>query len=216
MKSKFLTPSELETLEEHSNSTEWLPLRVALETGLRVGDIVGLRVSDLKEDGIHYCAQKTKKRGVASISAALRKLLPQTGKWLFPSPYKRGKHLTRQAVWARVKRAAERARLDEKGISPHAMRKVFAVELYREKGFEAVRKALQHSNAATTEIYSFADWSTGEEAEKPLLRRDLQLIVKMVLEALGTDSKPKEKGQSAKKGVQKMTATELNAKCKKS
>ena len=71
------------------------------------------------------------------------------------------------------------------GISPHSMRKVFAVELYREKGFRAVQEALQHANCATTEIYSFADWSTGENADLPLKRKDLQLIVKLVLEALG-------------------------------
>jgi hypothetical protein len=59
------------------------------------------------------------------------------------------------------------------------------VELYREKGFKAVKEALQHNNSATTEIYSFADWNTGKNADLPLKRRDLQLIVKMVLEALG-------------------------------
>ena len=65
------------------------------------------------------------------------------------------------------------------------MRKVFAVELYREKGFEEARKALQHNNSATTEIYTFADWNTGKNADLPLKRRDLQLVVRMCLEAIG-------------------------------
>ena len=64
------------------------------------------------------------------------------------------------------------------------MRKVFAVELYREQGFSVVKKALQHNNNATTEIYTFADWTTGENANKPLQRKDLELIIRKCLEAL--------------------------------
>lgn len=193
MKSKYLEISEVEALREHLRQSAWLPLWVALETGLRVGDVVKLRVSNLKADGIHYKAQKTKKNGVAKISAELRKYLNKKGKWLFPSPYKKGEHITRQCVWSRIKKACERAGLSAEGISPHSLRKVFAVELYREKGFKAVQEALQHSNGATTEIYSFADWNTGSSAELPLKRKDLQLIVKMVLEALG------EQGNESKK-----------------
>ena len=141
----------------------------------------------VRYDGIHFTAQKTGKRGLAPISEDLRRALRRgkAGDWLFPSPYKIDRHLTRQAVWERIKRGAKVAGVDLEGVSPHALRKSFAVELYREKGFKAVQAALQHRNAATTEIYSFADWSTGENADKPLCRRDLQLVVKMVLEALG-------------------------------
>ena len=164
----------------------WLPLWVSLETGLRIGDVVKLRRQNLQADGLHYKAQKTGKNGVAKVSAELRRRLSaRKGKWLFPSPYKKGQHITRQCAWARVKAAAERAGIETEGVSPHSLRKVFAVELYREKGFRAVKEALQHRNAATTEIYSFADWNTGENGEIPLCRKDIQLVIKMVLEALG-------------------------------
>lgn len=201
MKSRFLDLPEVKALRGALDVDAWLPLWVSWETGLRVGDVVRLKPSNVRADGIHYRAEKTGKYGVARISDELRRHLPRRGKWLFPSPYKQGKHITRQCVWARVKRAAERAGVDGEGVSPHSLRKVFAVELYREKGFEAVKEALQHVNAATTEIYSFADWNTGENAERPLVRRDLQLVVRMVLEALGEshkielESKPKKKGK---------------------
>lgn len=186
MRSKYIDQGEVKAIRAELTEEAWLPLWVALETGLRVGDVVKLRRENLKPDGLHYKAQKTRKNGIARISANLRKALStRRGKWLFPSPYKAGKHITRQCVWARVKRACERGQMPPEGISPHSMRKVFAVELYREKGFRAVQEALQHANCATTEIYSFADWSTGENAELPLKRKDLQLIVKLVLEALG-------------------------------
>lgn len=181
----------------------WLPLWVSLETGLRIGDVVKLRRQNLQADGLHYKAQKTGKNGVAKVSAALRReLSARRGKWLFPSPYKAGKHITRQCAWARIKAACKRAGIETEGVSPHSLRKVFAVELYREKGFRAVQEALQHRNAATTEIYSFADWSTGESAFLPLQRKDLQLIVKMVLEALGESHQldKESKPRRAKKG----------------
>lgn len=189
MRSRFIDEGETKKLRSILGDEAFLPLRISLETGLRIGDVVALRVSNVKKDGIHYVAQKTKKAGVARISDALRRQLPKNGKWLFPSPYKPTKHLTRQAVWARMKKAGKDAGIDLEGVSPHAMRKAFAVELYRKKGFKAVQEALQHNYASTTEIYTFADWNTGENADLPLKRRDLQLIVKMVLEAIGQGNK---------------------------
>lgn len=202
MKSKYIETKELEKLRDMLAEEAWLPLWVSLETGLRIGDVVKLRKANLQADGLHYKAQKTGKNGVASISAELRrKLSARRGKWLFPSPYKAGKHITRQCAWARIKAACERAGISAEGVSPHSLRKVFAVELYREKGFEAVKEALQHNSAATTEIYSFADWSTGENAELPLKRKDMQLLVKMVIEALGENRVfVKESKKRAKKG----------------
>ena len=185
MKSRFIDKGEIKKLRQASTDEAFLPLLLSLETGLRIGDVVALKVKDVKSDGVHYTASKTKKKGIAPLSFSLRQRLPKRGKWLFPSPYKPDKHLTRQAVWDRIKKAGERAGLDLEGLSPHAMRKAFAVELYREKGFKAVQEALQHTYASTAEIYAFADWNTGENADLPLKRRDLQLIVKMVLEALG-------------------------------
>jgi integrase len=199
MKSKFIDSPELRELKEHIDAEAWLPLWVSLETGLRIGDVVKLKGGNVREDGIHYKAKKTNKNGVAKISAELRRALPKSKtKWLFPSPYKHGAHITRQCVWSRIKRAAKNAGVDADGISPHSMRKVFAVELYREKGFKAVQDALQHSNSATTEIYSFADWETGKGGEAPLLKRDLPLIVRMCLEALGKQSADKRSKKEQK------------------
>lgn len=202
MKSKYIETTELKKLRAMLAEEAWLPLWVSLETGLRIGDVVKLRKQNLQTDGLHYKAQKTGKNGVAKISAELRKELSRRrGKWLFPSPYKAGKHITRQCVWARIKTACKKAGLDPDGVSPHSLRKVFAVELYRQKGFQAVKEALQHNNAATTEIYSFADWSTGNNSELPLKRKDLQLIVKMVLESLSNcEQMTKESKKRTKKG----------------
>ena len=191
MKSRFLEQSEIKNLQIAIGMEAFLPLLVSLETGLRIGDVVALKKSAIKKDGIHYQAKKTKKRGIAKISAKTRKKLLENEKngeiWLFPSPYKAGTHITRQAIWQRLKKAGKSCGIELDGLSPHSLRKVFAVELYREKGFQAVKEALQHNYSATTEIYTFADWNTGENASLPLTRKDLPLIVKMVLEAIDKD-----------------------------
>ena len=191
MRSRFLEQSEIKNLQTALGSEAFLPLLVSLETGIRIGDVVALKRSAIKKDGIHYQAKKTKKWGIAKISAKTRKKLLENDKngeiWLFPSPYKAGRHITRQAIWQRLKKAGKSCGIDLDGLSPHSLRKVFAVELYREKGFQAVKEALQHNYSATTEIYTFADWNTGENASMPLTRKDLPLIVKMVLEAIGKE-----------------------------
>lgn len=185
MQSKYLEEIEVEKLREVMSEERFLPLWVSLETGMRVGDCVAIQNKNVKPDGIHFRAQKTNKYGVAPISEDLRKRLKgRKGKWVFPSPSDPEKHITRQAVWSRIKSAGKKAGLDLRGVSPHAMRKVFAVELYREQGFQAVKKALQHNNNATTEIYTFSDWTTGENANIPLQRKDLELIIRKCLEAL--------------------------------
>lgn len=200
MKSIYIESPTIKALKDSTNEMAWLPLWVSLETGLRVGDVVKLRTSNIKDDGIHYKAQKTKKNGVAKISADLRRKLNKKGKWVFPSPYKKGSHITRQCVWTRIKKACKTAGIDPEGVSPHSLRKVFAVELYRKSGFKAVQDALQHTNGATTEIYSFADWNTGESSELPLKRKDLQLVVRMVLEALGESHKLQPENKKRKGG----------------
>ena len=201
MKSKYVETAELEKLRAVLAEEAWLPLWVSLETGLRIGDVVKLRKANLLPDGLHYKAQKTGKNGIASISAALRReLSAKRGKWLFPSPYKKGEHITRQCAWARIKAACKRAGIEPDGVSPHSLRKVFAVELYRDKGFKAVKEALQHNSAATTEIYSFADWNTGENSELPLRRKDMALLVKMVIEALGDGYRVEREQKRTKKG----------------
>lgn len=185
MKSRYIDEAELEVLHDLIGSAEFLPLAVSLETGLRVGDVVKLKHSDIRGGYLYFIAQKTGKPGKARISRSLARELtkPNNSEWCFCGR-DRAKPLTRQAVWQRVKRACEKAGIDPAGISPHSMRKVFAVELCKNEGAEAARKALQHSDLRTTELYILSDWLTGENAEKPLRRKDIALLVEEIFRIL--------------------------------
>lgn len=185
MKSIYLDNEQLFALRQNLTDGEWLALWVASETGLRIGDVVSLPRCQIAHNRILYRAKKTGKPGKAPISSELYEALtvhirPAVSPWLFPSPYKLGRHLTRQAVWARVKKACVRAGIDPAGISPHSFRKHFAVELFKRSGLKATQAALQHDRAATTEIYALSDFSTGNNANLPLLRRDLPMIIELV------------------------------------
>lgn len=187
MKTVYITAEQVKAIAAHLSEREWLSLWVSAETGLRVGDVVSLRWPQITASGIFFVAQKTGKAGIAPISDELRARLMayrSSSRWVFPSPRDPRKHITRQAVWYRVKRACERAGIDPVGVAPHSFRKYFAVETFKREGLRATQSALQHDRTITTEDYAMSDFITGENAEKPLLRRDLTLVVKLVAAAL--------------------------------
>lgn len=183
MKSRYIEPDELRKLLSSPNKS-LLPLRVMLETGLRVGDTVALTWDQIDDSGrISYTAQKTGKQGTAQLTPlTLADLLARKRdqKNVFPSPADRNRHITRQAVWKCVKTAAKRAGIPPEAVSPHSFRKVFAVRLYQSEGKTAVMKALQHSREDTSEIYFLSDFTTGESGKKPLLRSDLPFLLRFL------------------------------------
>lgn len=188
MVSRYLTEAENAALRQALGSA-WLPYEIGLETGLRVGDIIKIRLADITPEGLRYVAQKTGKEGIAPLSASLRENIAREAaegtEWLFPSPVDPTKHITRQALWKRLKRAAERAGVQRRGTSPHSMRKCYAVREYHTHGLTAAREGLQHTDIRTTQLYALADWLTEENAKQPLLREDVGLLVRFIAEFLG-------------------------------
>lgn len=187
MKARYIDEDIIGKIRSELDNDKWLILWVAVETGLRIGDIVSLRPSNLQGRAIFYTAQKTGKSGEAPVSSGLFWALVERAKdseWVFPSPYVSGQHITRQAVWSRIKKACERAGVDPKGISPHSLRKHFAVHLFQRSGLRATQRALQHDRSATTEIYALSDYSSGKNAELPLTRGDIPMIVELVAAAV--------------------------------
>lgn len=134
-----------------------LVMRLLLHTGLRIGDVLALRPQQLRPQ-FWITEQKTgKRRQVGIPQPLLADLLENSDDmWVFPG-VKFGKHLTRQAVWKDVKRAAAACRLNQ-NVAPHSMRKVYAVDLLQKYGdIERVRRALNHSGVEVTLIYALAD-----------------------------------------------------------
>lgn len=186
MLARFLDDNTLEKLRLAMPSEYWLPLWVSLETGLRVGDVCALRRDQLDGCRLSYLAAKTGKEGTAELSLELAAELRRNsrGRYLFPSPRSYREHLTRQAIWARVKRAAHKAGIPPEGVSPHSLRKVYAVRLYRQRGLRAAKEALQHDRTETTELYALSDYLAPENLDKPIRRRELGIVTKLVAEEI--------------------------------
>jgi integrase len=140
-----------------------LAVRVSLETGMRIGDVLELKPENIKGRTIHYVADKTGKAGKAVITKDLAdKLAAVSGEfYIWPKRGEPNEHRTRQAVWADVKKAASCLRaaglLPDVNITPHSARKTFAVDDCERHGILHTQKALQHSNKATTKLYVYSE-----------------------------------------------------------
>jgi integrase len=145
-----------------------LAVQVSLYTGLRLGDVLKSTPADLVGTKLHYVAEKTGKQGTASLSRALAEKLRKNANqwWLFPSPYKHGvNHRHRSTVYKDFVDARQRAKVDEH-VTPHSARKTFAVETRDKKGFDEVKKALQHDNIGVTMLYALSDYKQPKKGEK--------------------------------------------------
>lgn len=158
MTTEYLLNREVDRVLAALMPSNRLALRVSLHTGLRIGDVLTLRTEQLAPR-FWVTESKTKKRRMVGLPAELLADLRKNAgeKWVFPGRLDPEKHLTRQAVWKDVKRAAEAFRLPQ-NVAPHSFRKVYAVELLEKYGsIDKVRRALNHSNDTVTMIYAMAD-----------------------------------------------------------
>lgn len=148
--------------------------RAMLETlygcGLRVSELINLRISDLyfDEDFIKVTGKGNKQRFVP-ISAINKKYIEiyrneirvhQTIQKGFDDILflnRRGKQLTRAMVFTIIKQLAEKMGL-QKNISPHTFRHSFATHLL-ENGADlrAIQQMLGHESITTTEVYMHVD-----------------------------------------------------------
>ena len=169
-----------------------LALRVSLETGLRIDDVLSIRTSGLDKRTLYGVAKKTKKSFRKVISADLANRLKEISgeNFIFEGRLDKNKHRTRQAVFKDVKKAARVLNLHG-NIAPHSARKTYAVEKFHESGIGAVKKELQHSDINTTVLYAFADYLN----ELPA--------------ASNKCSTPKEQGKAAEKGAAEGAGAEV-------
>ena len=157
MRTDYMLPPEVEHVLAALMPSNRLVCRVCLHTGLRVGDVVALRTQDLARQFWVVEAKTKKRRRVNLTQRLLDDIKAQAGEvWAFPGRYP-GRHRTRQAVWADVKRAARAFRFKQ-NVAPHSFRKIYAVELLHRSGsVKRVQRALNHRDVATTMIYAMAD-----------------------------------------------------------
>jgi integrase/recombinase XerD len=137
-------------------------MEVLYATGLRVSELVGLRLDGVNlEGGFVRCLGKGSKERVVplgvSACAAVQTYL-QSARGVFPSEIlfltSRGMPLDRIAFWKILKGYAAKAGI-RKSISPHVLRHSFATHLLeRGADLRAVQMMLGHAEISTTQIYT--------------------------------------------------------------
>ena len=125
--------------------------------GLRISDIVKLRLCDIVLDGDRYrleiVEQKTGKSRVFTVPLLIQQYIEnyclrnglRRDERIFP--------LTERAIQKQLKIVCDY--LGFEGISTHSFRKWYATEIYKNSGYDIalVQRLLQHSSAATTQRY---------------------------------------------------------------
>lgn len=186
IRAQFADATTLKKIEIELGREAWLPMWLMLETGVRVGDACKARAGDFHKDEDGRCyfewvAEKTDKAGVSEISPALYdqidRLRLTAEKFIFPGNAA-GRHITRQALWKRLKTACKALGIRSEGISPHTLRKVKAVRERRENGFRAAKNALQHTHDSTAALYAYADALA--DPESPITWGQLDLLADFI------------------------------------
>jgi integrase/recombinase XerD len=165
---KFLTEDEINRLFAAPDiaTAEGIRDRAMFElmyaAGLRVSELVTLEEADIElQAGLVKCHGKgSKERRVPLGKSAIHWLQQYSavkasyGRSSSPFLFLyRGKPLTRQFAWARIKQHAASAGLQQ--VSPHTLRHSFATHLMqRGADSRSVQALLGHSDISTTQIYT--------------------------------------------------------------
>ena len=125
--------------------------------GLRISDIVRLRLADILNDGgrfrLSIVEQKTGKERVFTVPLVIQQYMENyclrngigRNEVMFP--------ITTREVQKVLARVCDY--LGYEGISTHSFRKWYATEIYKNNGYDIalVQRLLQHSSAAVTQRY---------------------------------------------------------------
>jgi site-specific recombinase XerD len=136
-------------------------LALAYSAGLRVSEVVRLRMEDIDTERglLNVRGGKGRKDRVTLLSGTALALLdaylgdatPRL--WLFPGA-RRGRHLTARSVQKVTAEARERAGIT-KPVTPHVLRHSFATHLLEDgTDVRLIQELLGHSSVRTTEIYT--------------------------------------------------------------
>ncbi|MDG1655475.1 MAG: site-specific tyrosine recombinase XerD [Luminiphilus sp.] len=169
---KSLSESEVDHLLNAPDSSvvvehrDLAMLEVLYASGLRVSELVGLTLPQLSlnQGVVRVFGKGGKERLVPLGEAAIETVTDYLGSTrqallrdrqsdvLFPS--NRGKVMTRQTFWYRIKIYAKRAGIDP-NLSPHTLRHAFATHLINHGAdLRVVQMLLGHSDLTTTQIYT--------------------------------------------------------------
>jgi len=168
---KYLTLDEsmqlLESVKSKFTQRDYCMITLMLNCGMRVSELVGIDLPDIRDDTLKLLGKGNKER-IVYLNDACKMALEEYLKVrkvpencsredrnaLFLS--NRGKRLTTRRVEQIVETSLQQAGLDGKGISPHKLRHTAATIMFQHGGVDirVLQEILGHENLGTTEIYT--------------------------------------------------------------
>jgi integrase len=155
-------------LKRHCGERDYILFLIGINTGLRVGDLLNLKVNDLKrKKKVIIQEGKTKKARTINISNIYDEVQDYIktveSEWLFPSR-KGDKAITPTQAYRKLNKASEFAEVES--IGTHTMRKTFGYWFYKQtKDVAKLQAILNHSHPSITLRYIGI---TDEEIENDL------------------------------------------------
>ncbi|MGG3801261.1 site-specific tyrosine recombinase/integron integrase [Metabacillus fastidiosus] len=154
---KLLSTASLDSIKSR------LYIELLYGLGGRVSEIASLRVEDIdfNENYVRLVGKGNKERHNPIHEGCIRLIEKymtayhiQSG-YLFPHRFDKTRHITREAIFMKVKGLAVKANIDKSLVSPHVFRHSFATALL-ENGCDMaiVQEFLGHEDIATTKIYA--------------------------------------------------------------
>ncbi|MBF8984393.1 tyrosine-type recombinase/integrase [Lutibacter sp. B2] len=140
-----------------SNQRIATALTLQANLGLRISDIINLRLSDIIRDGNRYRLNiKEQKTGKAREFTVPNDVYTYLQSYALDNNIKTNQKLfgiTVRQIQKHLKSVTIYLKLEK--ISTHSFRKYFAVSIYNDNGYnvELVRQLLQHSTVAVTQHY---------------------------------------------------------------
>lgn len=157
------------SLRKWCGERDYILFLIGINTGLRIGDLLKLKVSDVRrKKKIVIQEGKTKKPRTINLTNIYDEVQEYiktvNSEWLFPSR-KGDKPITPTQAYRQLNKAAEMVDITE-GIGTHTMRKTFGYWFYKQtKDVAKLQAILNHSHPSITLRYIGI---TEEEIEKDL------------------------------------------------
>jgi integrase/recombinase XerD len=169
---RYLSPAQVEALLAAPDTGQPLGIRdrTLLElfyaTGLRVSELIGLRLGDLDmQVGLLTCFGKGRKERLVPFGSVAQRWLTRYIAEVRPLWVKdlsdvlfvnrQGQRLSRMGVWGIVRRHARHAGISSL-LTPHVLRHSFATHLLeRGADLRSLQAMLGHADISTTQIYTY-------------------------------------------------------------
>jgi site-specific recombinase XerD len=176
---KYLSLDEsielLNNIQSDFRERDYLILTLLLNCGLRLSELVGINVTDIKDNTLRVLGKGNKERIVYLNAAcrratdsliAARRVLPNLRDMALFVSKRTGRRLSGRRVQQIVSSCLQAAGLAGKGYSVHKLRHTAATLLYRHGHVDllSLKEILGHADVSTTEIYTHLDSAQLKEA----------------------------------------------------